>query len=337
MFTSSTQVLLNGSPGNRIAHRRGLRRGDPLSPMLFVMVMDVLNSLFRAAKSRGLLQSLEEARVQNRLSIYADDVVLFVKPMLEDLNCVRLILDCFGEATGLVTNLRKSFAIPIRCDGQVVQADCNILQCSSGSFPCSYLGLPISDKKLRKRDLMVWVDKIADRLPNWKARLLSLAGRTALVRHVLSAILVYILMAMNVPKRVIKSIDKIRRGFLWKGRTNVNGESCLVPWEIVTRPLKFGSLGDSNLQFKSWALQAKWLWLQKTDPSRSWHGMNLPIQQQVRQFFNLLVLTLVGDGTNTLFWLDKWLNGNAIKDIAPDVVCLVDSSHLYQDCYSGYG
>jgi hypothetical protein len=40
--------------------------------------------------------------------------------------------------------------------------------------------------------------------------------------------------------------------------------------------------------------------------------MNLPIQQQVRQFFNLSVLTVVGDGTSTLFWLDKWLNGNAI-------------------------
>jgi hypothetical protein len=97
------------------------------------------------------------------------------------------------------------------------------------------------------------------------------------VRHVLSTILVYILMAMSVPIWVIKSIDKIWRGFLWKGRKNVNGGSCLVPWEIVIRPLKYGSLGVSNLQYKSWALQVKWLWLQKTDSSRPWHGMNLPI------------------------------------------------------------
>jgi hypothetical protein len=40
---------------------------------------------------------------------------------------------------------------------------------------------------------MTWVDKIADRLPNWKAHLLNLAGRTALVRYVLSAIPVYLL------------------------------------------------------------------------------------------------------------------------------------------------
>jgi hypothetical protein len=69
--------------------------------------------------------------------------------------------------------------------------------------------------------------------------------------------------AINVPKWVIKSIDKIQRGFLWKGRKNVNGGSCLVPWEIITRPLKFSGLGVSNLQFKSWALQDKWLLLQQ--------------------------------------------------------------------------
>jgi hypothetical protein len=76
--------------------------------MLFVLVMDVLNNLFIAAKSIELLQGLDGAGVQNRLSIYADDVVLLFKPILEDLNCVRLILDCFGAATGLITNLRKS-------------------------------------------------------------------------------------------------------------------------------------------------------------------------------------------------------------------------------------
>jgi hypothetical protein len=118
-------------------------------------------------------------------------------------------------------------------------------------------------------------------------------------------------------------IDRQNRKGVSMERKNVNGGSCLVSCEIITRPLKFGGLGVPNLQFKSWALQAKRMWLEKTNPSRPWHGMSLPVQQQVRQFFALSVLSVVGNGTDTLFWSDKWLNGSAVQDIAPAVVCMV--------------
>lgn len=47
--TASTKVLVNGRPGERILHARGLRQGDPLSPLLFVLVMEVLNALINEA------------------------------------------------------------------------------------------------------------------------------------------------------------------------------------------------------------------------------------------------------------------------------------------------
>jgi hypothetical protein len=50
--SSSIRVLVNGEPGDLICHQRGLRQGDPLSPMLFIMVMDVLNSLISKASQR---------------------------------------------------------------------------------------------------------------------------------------------------------------------------------------------------------------------------------------------------------------------------------------------
>jgi hypothetical protein len=56
LSSASTRVQLNGIHGERICHARGLQQSDPLSPMLFVLVMEILNSLFRKADSWSLLQ-----------------------------------------------------------------------------------------------------------------------------------------------------------------------------------------------------------------------------------------------------------------------------------------
>jgi hypothetical protein len=79
----------------------------------------VLSSLLKHVEDRGLFQGLDGGIVKARLSIYPDDVVLLVKPQEEDLRCVKLILYCFGEASGLVANMQKSCAIPISCGTQL--------------------------------------------------------------------------------------------------------------------------------------------------------------------------------------------------------------------------
>ena len=224
--SASTQILLNGEPGAPIYHQRGLRQGDPLSPMLFILVMDVLNSLFVKADSEGLLAPLMGNG--QRLSLYADDVALFISSKEEDLQLTKCVLQIFGEAAGLQTNLQKSCVIPIQCGEEVDDLVNNTLNCTTSSFPTIYLGLPISDKKLRRGDLLAWVEKIANKLPGWKASLLTLAGRAVLTRFVLTAIPIHILIAIKVPKWFLRAVDKIRRGFLWTGRKAANGGSCLV-------------------------------------------------------------------------------------------------------------
>ena len=86
---------------------------------------------------------------------------------------------------------------------------------------------------------------------------MNTAGRANLVRFVLSAIPIYLLITINVPKSFIKAVDKIRRGFLWKGREQANGGCCLVAWEKVMRPLDLGGLGITNLQVMAYARQMR--------------------------------------------------------------------------------
>jgi len=81
-------------------------------------------------------------------------------------------------------------------------------------FPCKYLGLPLSLKKLTKSQFQPIIDCIADQPPGWRADLMTRAGRAVKLQYVMTTQLVYLAMAIDLPPWVIKAIDKIR-SFLW--------------------------------------------------------------------------------------------------------------------------
>jgi hypothetical protein len=82
LSTSSTRVLINGMAGEQFWHARGLRQGDSGSPMFFVVVFNVLNAMFRVAEEAGLFSSLAAHGIKHRLSFFADDVVLLIRPSI---------------------------------------------------------------------------------------------------------------------------------------------------------------------------------------------------------------------------------------------------------------
>jgi len=240
-------------------HQRGLRQGDPLSPMLFILVMDVLNCLIEKASNEGLLQPLAARNIHHRVSLYTDDMVLFLRPVATDLQMAEDLLQLFGSTTGLKTNIQKSSVLPIHCseeDMTIVQAH---LPCEVQEFPCKYLGLPLSLRKLTQVQLQQLIDKIADQLPGWKADLMNRAGRAIQVQHVLTAMMIYVATALDLPHWFLKAVDKICRSFLWRGRKEANGGHCLIAWPKVSRPKELGGLGILDLQRFIWALRVRWL------------------------------------------------------------------------------
>jgi len=114
--TASSSVLLNGRQGHSFTHARGVRQGDPLSPMLFILAMDPLQRLLDLATQQGILSPLPHAAAKWRTSMYADDVAIFINPIKEDVVAVKTILEAFGTFSGLHINLQKSSLHPIRCE-----------------------------------------------------------------------------------------------------------------------------------------------------------------------------------------------------------------------------
>jgi mannosylglycoprotein endo-beta-mannosidase len=303
LSSANTRVMINGAAGSKFRHGRGLRQGDPLSPLLFVLVMDVVAAMFRAAEARGVLSPLP-AGLRHRVSLYTDDAVVFARPIPAELEAIRGILDCFGEASGLRVNLLKSSAAPIQCSQETLAVCAQAFPCPIKQLPCTYLGLPLSLKKLRKEDLQSILDKLARKLAFWKAKLLTKDGRVAFVQAVMTASVIYHLMALDVDASFLKAVDRLRRGFLWAGKHDARGGACRVAWQQVCQPKWIGGLGFHDLHKLNAALRARWLWFQWTDAEKSWAGLRFGVMPEAATIFSASVKVHDRDGARISFWED---------------------------------
>ncbi|KAM0831277.1 hypothetical protein ACQ4PT_065657 [Festuca glaucescens] len=248
---------------------------------------------------------------------------LLTKATVSDLQAVWSVLDCFGAASGLKANPAKSTAAPIGCSDDLLAVVAPSLPCPLGRLPCSYLGLPLSIRKPRKAELQALLDKLAAKLPFWKARLMTREGRLVYVQAVMTASVVYHLLALDVDPWFIKAVDKLRRGFFWAGKDDARGGCCMVAWHLVCQPKSLGGLGLHNLRWLNVALRTRWLWLQRSDGSEPWQGMDVRVSGEARALFDASVRIEVGSGATVRFWEDAWIGGLTARAIAPDLVKLV--------------
>ena len=144
-------------------------------------------------------------------------------------------------------------------------------------------------------------------------------GRLALVKSVLSAIPVHQLLAFAPPKKTLKQLEKIERGFLWVGRAAANGGHCHVNWNRICRPIELGGLGVRDLERAGLALRLRWLWFSRTDPERAWQGLDLQFSPTERALFWASTFTLLGNGLSALLWEDRWIGGRSVRELMPNL------------------
>ncbi|KAK1692257.1 hypothetical protein QYE76_008954 [Lolium multiflorum] len=105
----SVGIKVNDDIGHYFQTMKGLRQGDPLSPMLFNIIADMLAILIARAKEDGQIGGLIPHLVDGGISIlqYADDTILFLEHDFEKALNMKLILRFFEELSGLKINFHK--------------------------------------------------------------------------------------------------------------------------------------------------------------------------------------------------------------------------------------
>lgn len=240
--------------------RRGVRQGDPLSPLLFVLVADLLQSIINNAKDQGLLKlPIPERAVTNFPIIqYAVDTLLVMEACPTQLLHLKGLLNTFAASTGLKVNYSKSVMVPINISEETLQHLATAFECQKGSLPFTYVGLPLGTTKPNIADFLSLIHKIEKRLASTSI-FLSQGGKLEMVNLVFSSSAVFYATTLKLHKGVIHQFDKYRKHYLWRGADLHSKKPHKVAWTMVSVPKKQGGLRVTNLSTHNDAMLLKFL------------------------------------------------------------------------------
>jgi hypothetical protein len=260
--SATLAVLINGEATKNFRCERGLRQGCPLSPLLFILILEGLSILLKTSQAEGHLSGVKISGLTHILHIlFADDVLILTSASLAEWTTIHSLLCTFCAATGLEINHQKSVFITHNVQEPLISEVKELFGFASAELKegFSYLGFFIKSSRYSSRDWIWLVDKFERRIRFWCNKLLSLGGRLILIKAVLESLPVYWMALAHIPATVLRSLRQLIFSFLWSGSKKSSGYH-LCKWEDLSKPKSMGGWGLRNLPFFHRALSANTLW-----------------------------------------------------------------------------
>nr|GEW58267.1 hypothetical protein [Tanacetum cinerariifolium] len=267
--SASFSICANGEINGFFKGGRGLRQGDPISPYLFTLVMEVFNMIMiKNISESGKFKyhcGCKELKLTHMC--FVDDLMVLCNGDIESLKVVKKSLDDFSDVSGLFPNLSKS-TIFFGSISETLKEDMLRLL----TFKCGKLPMKITC---------------------WRNTFLSYAGRIQLIASVLSAMHQYWAFVYMIPASVTNEHEKIFKRFLWnfggsaKGKAKLidKKESMWVKW-VSTVKLKGNSIWEAEID---------------NIDSHGWKEL-IRIRYKIKPY----VIFKIKDGKYISVWHDKW-------------------------------
>lgn len=212
------KINVNGECSTEFRSSRGVRQGDPLSPLRFIVAQQIFAFDLKRKVQLGEIKPYKLGRNTPAVShlFFADDMLLFVNGRVRSLRNLRNLLQKYETFSGQQINLTKSsLFISKRIHGHKLEKVQQVMGCTVKSFPFTYLGAPLYRGRYKAEYFDRIIQLVTNRLEGWKNRFISFAGKIILLKSVLASIPIHTLSCMAVPKSVIQRLENLMKHFLW--------------------------------------------------------------------------------------------------------------------------
>lgn len=325
--TPSFTISVNGRTSGYFKSTKGLRQGDPLSPYLFVLAMEVFSKLLHSRFEAGYIHyhpKTSELSVSHLM--FADDVMIFFDGGCSSLHGISEALDDFASWSGLHVNRDKTHLYIAGTDQSEAHSIAGF-GFPEGSLPIRYLGLPLMCRKLRIAEYAPLLEKLTNRFRSWAVKCLSFAGRVQLIASVISGIVTFWISTFVLPQGCLKKIEALCSRFLWSGNVEAR-KGAKVAWSTVCLPKPEGGVGLRRFTCWNKTLCLRLIWLLYADTGSLWSSWHKHHHLKKRSFWAVaesprdpwtwkMLLRLrplaekflkgiVGNGKRISFWFDSW-------------------------------
>lgn len=211
-------VVTNGLRSTNFFVQRGTRQGCPLSPLLFAVAVE---PLAEAIRRDPLIAGLDLGGKSHKITLYADDVLLFMLNPSVSVPQLIQIIDRFAAFSGYKVNFSKSEAMPL---GNLQQPPDN-----PNPFPFKwsptgfiYLGIYITPKfnQLFQANFNPLFEKIKCDLERWNFLPISWLGRISLLKMNVLPRLLYPIQMIPIlfNHKIVKRLNGWFKSFIWSKR-----------------------------------------------------------------------------------------------------------------------
>jgi hypothetical protein len=255
-------VLVNEEPSSFFHSGRGLRQGCPLSPLLFILVMEGLSLLLKKIQAEGRITGIKVSRLVKILHLlFVDDVLIMTNASLLEWREIYGLLNIFCSASGLHINWSKSTFHYANIQDHDLDQLKDIFPHTFVhlSLGFKYLGYFLKAEHYKASDWDWLIAKVEKKVGHWCNRWLSIGGRYTLIKVSLEGQPIYWMALASIPTSVLEKLRKLTYNFLWSG-SKEHHKLHLCNWETLAKPKIKGGWGFRNIFKFNNALAANSLW-----------------------------------------------------------------------------